>query len=287
MQKPLLLRTMVCANCEKLVPPLWPTMPSDAAQRRVWRTPASQGGFTLIELLVVVAIIGILASLLLPALARAKEKAYRTACKSNMRQVSLAAILYAGDNADKFPSAVWNPSTGVQSTHAVWLPTNTYAYFVSTARVSTNCLSCPNLLRVGSWFWFKPDRVRVGYFCLWSVPTQIDTRPRYGTYGALPWPWDSPKKTTDISTPYTVLMADIVSTGIDSFDNQVDVTVAPHTVGGLRRSTASPPPKAIGSEGGNIGSMDGSVEWRKQMVMHPHWTFWSPSPVQSDYIGYW
>jgi len=235
----------------------------------------------------VIAIIAILAALLLPALARAKEKAQRAACKSNMRQVSLTAIMYAGENAEMFPSAVWNPPTGVQSTHAVWLPTNIYNYFVTAARVSTNCLSCPNLVRVGSWFWFKPDRVRVGFFCLWSVPTETDTRPSDGNYGSTPWPWDSPKKTTDIATPYTVLLADIVSSGIDDFGDLTDVTVAPHAPSGLRDATSSPPPTAIGSDGGNVGSMDGSVLWRKQLYMHPHWTFWDPTPVQNDYIGYW
>ena len=268
-------------------------LPSHPGQRSLSRTqillkPAARPrGFTLIELLVVIAIIAILAALLLPSLARAKEKALRAACKSNMRQVSLTAIMYAGENTDKFPSAVWNPLTGVQSTHAVWLPTNAYNYFVTTARGSTNCLSCPNLIRVGSWFWFKPDRVRVGYFCLWSVPTEIDTRPRDGNYGTLPWPWDSPKKTTDNATPYTVLLADIISSGIDTFDNQADVTVAPHTPGGLRHTSGSPPPTALGSDGGNIGSMDGSVLWRKQLIMHLRWTFWNPSPVQGDYMGYW
>jgi prepilin-type N-terminal cleavage/methylation domain-containing protein len=69
------------------------------------------GAFTLIELLVVIAIIAILAAMLLPSLASAKEKGKRIACLSNLRQVGLSLTFYTEANGERMPSAITYGST--------------------------------------------------------------------------------------------------------------------------------------------------------------------------------
>lgn len=112
-----------------------------------WR--GKNAGFTLIELLVVIAIIAILAALLLPALARAKQTGQRAACLSNLRQTGLTFALYLNDTGDHFfdrrdlksslpggyhPWTTWPPS----DPRAGWGPTVFQNY-----NLNNNVWSCP------------------------------------------------------------------------------------------------------------------------------------------------
>ena len=132
--------------------------------------PRERRAFTLIELLVVIAIIAILAALLLPALTRAKERAKRANCTSNLHQLGIAIQLYGNDNRDKLPDlrqAPWTPLPPSPVGNWVWdLPIpwvdamiqngakRDIFYCPSNAEFNTtNCWNFNPLFRITGYVW--------------------------------------------------------------------------------------------------------------------------------------
>jgi prepilin-type N-terminal cleavage/methylation domain-containing protein len=225
--------------------------------------PKRPTGFTLIELLVVIAIIAILAALLLPALSRAKEKAVRILCTSNMKQWGIAVSMYAGDNREYFPANPTADGANGFAWMAMGLNTNFYPHYLypnrpgkgTTQRNKQDVLYCPT----DEWHrGVESERDKVNLIGYQFLPgREADGWPNYNSDGLGEWVYR--KK---LGGPYR--KAPVMIDKIQGVGTAPNIT----WFGSTGLSTKSFPyanhrDSAGVSTGGNFLYEDSSVLWRK------------------------
>ncbi len=261
---------------------LLPVLEVEAApvQRSLRRRPGR--AFTLVELLVVIGIIAVLCSLLLPAVFRSRDKAKRIQCASIVRSLTQWSISYAMANEGYLPGMhlgqaypYWFYRNNVATDKSVWVLM--LEKDLRWERANFYCPNNPDLNRDDLWEPATSPNGTVWGYTYFGVFTQFTVPAQGGvSTGSLTWnttpepnfvttgkPWTASRLT---HLPiYEVLWTDNIRSYNGSFSDNV---VSNHVIG-KEPSTGVMPD---GTGGGNVGFLDGHVEWRPQTVMKLRWT---------------
>jgi prepilin-type N-terminal cleavage/methylation domain-containing protein len=221
-----------------------------------------RSGFTLIELLVVIAIIAILAAMLLPALASAKEKAKRTQCLNNLKQIGLGATMYASDFQDLVPPGIRNlggsGNNWVQLAISIPIVDAVNAYLKVQTNASHTVWACPNRPPGLPYVDLGNNQYIIGYEYMGGT-TNWANAPALKGY--------SPIKLIN-SQPYWVLAADMNMKVVGGQWAGSAPGVTPGTTLYTEYGNVPPHPNHNLPAGGNEVFADGSARWCKFETMY-------------------